>query len=277
MSEENENWLDDLPEVLREAPFIAKAKSAEDAFGQIKHAASIVGNSLRIPGEDATEEARDEFYQKIIDSVPDVVRLPEDWSDDEANATFRSRFGVPEEAKDYEPADVEDFEWDDSYLDTLRAMAHQAGMSKAQFKRFTETTAAQQMAADEINESNLSEARESLKKEWGAAHGERMQLIENWMKLSDAPEAVRDMAADGNLTPDAANWLYEIASQYAKGGRKVAEDEPGKDKHGLTPLEAQDKIQEILNDKDYFNAASPRQKMLKQRMLELQQMIDDVA
>jgi len=263
-----ESWVDTLPEPLRNAPFLAKAESAEDAFAKITHAANVLGRSVRFPDDKTTPEDREAFYQRILDAAPDVVRLPGDTDDPEAMEAFYARFGVPKESKDYVPGQKENWEWDADYLAELGDMARAAGLNKAQFKRLTEQMAERGVKLDEASEHQVHAENEKIKATWGEAHDANMTLIKNWLSMSEAPESLQDMINAGNLTVDSASWLLSMAKQF------VSDDDDNRNKGDtrggpLTPAEAEEKIQEIMNDPAYFNARDPRHQILKQKMSRL--------
>lgn len=262
-------WLDELPEQLRASPFISKAESLEDAVAKIQHAADYMGRAVKFPTEDSTPEDRAAFTAKVLENAPDLVQLPADYDDQAAVAAFKLRFGVPEESKDYAPADVENWDWDDEYVNNLRGMAQAAGLNKNQFKQFTKELATSGVSQEELRLSDLTAAKSEIKKEWGETYDERMTLMAGWLELSDAPGDLKDMVKEGNLTSDTANWLYSVAKQFTGDVKNLTSDED----HGkgtLTPMQGTEKVAEILADPAYFNVADPRHKMLKQRMFEAQ-------
>ena len=71
MSEENQSpeggsWKDALPEALRDAPYFKKAETVDQVLADLQGAAAWQGNSLRIPGPDATPDL-------TVDSSVDLV------------------------------------------------------------------------------------------------------------------------------------------------------------------------------------------------------------
>lgn len=279
MSDDNTpEWVQELPEVLRGAPFLSKAETPEQALEQIHHAANYMGRAVKIPTEDTNDDDRNAFYQKIAESVPDLLQVPADEEDAEAMARFNERFGVPTENADYAAPDVSDWEWDPDYLSQLKETAHAAGLNNRQFKKFMTELAKQGVKQEQLNNDNAELDRDKLKQEWGGAFDERMQLIAGWLDLSKAPESVREMAKNGAMGSEAMNWLHETAKAFRDDPQmKQQREEAGTGR--LTPLEAQEKIAEILNDPAYFDNTDPRHKILVKRMHEAQLAVagDDAA
>jgi len=262
------SWIDELPAELQAAPFIAKAESAADALGKIQHAADYMGRAVKLPTEETSDEDKAKFYQKIADGTPDLVRIP-DGEDADALAAFNTKFGVPEEVKDYEAPEVKDWDWDSDYVQTLRGYAKEAGMNKRQFTKFMDALATHGVEQDEVDRLNVDKVANDLKKSWGAAYEDRMTLVKQWMALSKAPPELTDLVESGNMTPDAMEWLHETAKKFS-GDVGDATDKDKLTPGQLTPLEAQEKIHEIMNDPAYFDASNPRQKLLIQRMAKYQ-------
>lgn len=262
------SWLEELPEVLREAPFIAKAKDATEALGKIQHAADYMGRAVKLPTEETSAEDKAKFYQKIADGTPDLVRIP-DGEDEEEVKAFNTKFGVPEEAKDYEAPTVKDWDWDDEYVTTLRGYAKTAGMNKRQFTKFMDALAQHGVEQDEVDRINVDKVSNDLKKAWGAAYDDRMSLINGWMALSKAPPELTELVSSGNMTPDAMEWLHDTAKKFT-GDVGDATNKSDDTRGSMTPLEAQEKIHEIMGDEAYFDASNPRQKILIQRMAKYQ-------
>ena len=59
------SWLDSIPEEFRDKPSFTKYKSLEDFSKGYDNVTKMVGNSVRIPTEESTEEELNEFYTKL--------------------------------------------------------------------------------------------------------------------------------------------------------------------------------------------------------------------
>lgn len=266
MAEENENWLESLPEPLREAPFIGKAASLDDAVGKLAHAAQLLGTSVRIPGEDAKPEDVEAFFEKAA-SVPGLTRLPSP-EDTEGLAAVLAKLGAPGDAKEYELPEVSDFEWGDEVSSALRESAQKAGLTKAQFKQLAEAIGENERNAAVTANSQAQQEQEALKQEWGAAYDERVNEVTRWLDGSSAPAELREQAAAGGLTAATMNWLHDTAAQF-KGDKAPAGSDGKGGESTLTPAQAKHEIQNVLANEAYFNPADPRHGDLKKKMVEL--------
>ena len=59
------NWRDSLAEDLRSEPSLKDFKDINSLAKSHVSAQKMLGGSIRIPGEDASDEARQEFYSKL--------------------------------------------------------------------------------------------------------------------------------------------------------------------------------------------------------------------
>lgn len=152
------------------------AKSvAKSAYEQSK----LLGNSIRIPGENATDEEK---------------------------AAYREKLGAPKDAAGYEftaPKDLpEDLPYDGERADAFKAKAHELGLSKAQAANlhdwFVGATVEDYKAvggkqAEEQKAVAVSETAK-LVKEWGPLDGEQMRT-----NLAFADKALREVGGDEAL------------------------------------------------------------------------------
>lgn len=268
---DNAEWREELPEIFRDAPFIGKAESAEDALSKIVHAADYMGKAVRIPDADTPADKKDEFYKKIAEAAPDLFRLPDE-EDADAQATFFKRLGRPDELTGYEAPTIDDWDWDKDYVTKMQTMAFEAGLSKRQFNQFMAGIANSGVASDAATELATGENVEALKKEWGAAYEDRMKLVTGYLALSKAPDSLTDLVKSGQMDQAGMDWLHEAAAQFTSDPEMIKQrKKAGDGGDGLmTPDEARVKIQEIMEDKAYFDSSNPRQKILIQRMVQLQ-------
>src|SRR3990170_781823 len=80
------DWRTGLPDDLRSHTALADIKDVGGLAKSFVNAQSLIGRSVRIPGEDASAEDREAFYQSLT-KVPGVARLP-DGNDEKAWAQF---------------------------------------------------------------------------------------------------------------------------------------------------------------------------------------------
>jgi hypothetical protein len=260
-------FLESLPEGLREAPFLSKAESIEDAMAQLTNAAGHMGNSLRIPGPEASEEDVTTFQGKVMAKYPQLMLSPEH-ADDDGRAALMHSLGLPKEAGLYKVEEGFAIEGED--LGALKNRALEMGLTQKQFKNWSEQIANEQATIRESGETAKAEAQELLKGKWGAAHDQRLAQIAKLAEDTEAPDIIKAMIADGALDVEAAEWLFTMNEQLGVG--EAAElDAQGKGNPTviMTPDEAQEQLHEI-EVKLYAPGVLPAEKeRLSKKRLEL--------
>ena len=269
MTDENTSapaeWLAALPEQLRDAPFLGKASSPEDAVQKLAHAAKLVGTSIRIPSEDASDDDREAFYNKLAE-VPGVAKLPLS-DDEEGMAALLSKLGAPETPEGYKPPELEDFSWDETTFNNLRKYAKDAGMTTAQFNKFAKQLAQEQQQSSQEQQQAAEEARKALRLDWGDTLEDREALIRGWMDKSEAPEDLRNMLDSRSLPLETMKWLHEVAKQFKGEVNPISKDREAT-KVVIDPAEAREKIATTLQDMTNMSPADPRYQDLQRKLIE---------
>lgn len=256
MSEGEEgNWKDSVPEALRDAPYFKNAENMEQVVNDLTNAAQYQGNSVRIPGPDAGAEDWGAFEIKMREKVPDLIKV--DTESEEGRMSLMKRLGLPDNVEGYEAG--EEGAW-------LADVAHKSGLTKAQFKSLV----------DGVNETNKSKKNESdatraveleaLYDEWGLSKPKKLEHIKGLAQLTDIPASIAKAVEDGTADAATLRWLDAMASQFAEASN-FADDKNTTE--NLTPIEAKSRIQELMNNPDYFKE-NDIGKSLRLKMVELQ-------
>jgi len=264
------DWRASLPPELGTAPWIRSAPSLEQAVADMQRAAEVTGNSLRIPGPDASEQQRQEFYQRVLEKAPGLMPKPAD----EASLKLALKaLGMPDDPGKYQLPEIEGMEIADERVGELRAMAHQAGLTGKQFEGFM-----QQMLSQDVQ--RMADARAAadsdlaqLKGEWGSAHDTRMQQIVQLAASTDAPQDLVEALQSGGINADTLRWFHTLVERMgAPEGGAVADQGKQPAKGPLTPAEAFAQLEEVeaqLVGK--FDIPAERKQYLMKRRLELMQ------
>lgn len=165
----------DIREWINKTGFKGPKDIAKSAFEQQK----LLGNSIRIPGEKATDEERNAFLDKL---------------------------GRPKEAKGYTfeaPKDLpEDLPYDGERAGEFRGLAHSLGLTDAQARGIHDWYASKTVEDFKAHgagtaEKQLTSAKEQtaiLVKEWGPLDGDQMRT-----NLAFADKALREVGGDEAL------------------------------------------------------------------------------
>lgn len=237
-------WQDDLPEAMRDAPFIGKAESMEDAIQQIHNAAGHMGNSIRIPGPDAGEEATSTFRAKVIEKFPDLMLKPQ-IGDAENYDAIMAQLGMPDDAGKYKAP--EDVGLDEGKIGKLAAMAHKGKLTQAQFEALVSDLAAEDSEISEAQQQAQQDGLDRLKGEWGLAFDKKMADAAQALKDTEAPEALAAAMEAGTLPPETLRWLAGIGDQLGSEPTSIGDDGKGVNAGVMTPEEAEQQITEIMN------------------------------
>jgi hypothetical protein len=242
---------------------LADVKDVPSLAKQFVDAQSLLGNSIRIPSEDAGEEDRRKFHDKLVEKVPGLIPTPNP-EDKEAMSALFKRMGRPDAPEQYEvPEGV-----DATKVSDFAKTAHGLGLSKSQFKAIlTEINTAAGTRQEQQTEAHLAEIR-ALKQEWGIVYEDNIQLVNSVMKGTGAPKEILEMAADNKLPANALKWLYNIGKQLGTEGINFKKDESTT---RLSPAEAQIRVGEIMDDHKgpYWDASHPAHQATVQRVIDL--------
>ncbi len=260
------DWKASLPDDLKgDASFtdfkdvasLAKVKAArkEDVASLAKSyrdTKALVGSSIRVPGPDASPEARQQFKDRLKKDLPEFMELPTDPEKRKAaRKEILESLGWPKDAaKEFtlESAGVQLEAGVKLDENELRQAAVELGLDKDGFKKLAGKTAAAQAAA-----LNRAKAEQSvLKGEWGAAYEERRGLALAALEKTGAPQDVQDAIKNGTAPAAVVKWAYGLAKSVGAEAREIG-SQGGGSSTTLTTTEALARLQEIENREEYNN------------------------
>lgn len=269
MGEQN-NWRDGLNDEFKSAE---QLKDYTDLNGLAKshiELQKMIGGSIRVPSEDASDEDRQKFYEKLQAKVPNLAVMPDE-DDAVATQAFWNKVGVPEEAAGYAlPEGV-----DADSMGNLAAMAKEAGLTKNQFSKLAEKLSGENAETDKAAREALEAQHNELFKEWGGAKDEKLTAINNMLKNSDAPDTLVQAVKDGNVGADFLKWADGMIKSLGSEGKEISGQPKNSPTH-LTPSEAEARINEIMNNNDhpYWNNASGGHAAAVKKVMDLQRVVN---
>lgn len=244
MSEEQANestvaddWRSGLSEEVGKDPSLADIKDIDGLAKGYIHAQKMVGaDKVVVPTKDATDEERSAFFNSI---------------------------GRPESAEKYEVPTENMPEGADASPENLTAFfeeAHKIGLTKSQaaaLVRWQASQAADVMSGYETEATQQQqEATVSLKKEWGSAFEQNLDLAKAAVKRYGGQELFDHLDETG-LGNDP-----RLIMAFAKIGRAVSDDEIIGGGHGQSflrsPAEAKIEIQAKMRDGEFMKAYGDR-------------------
>jgi len=264
MSEDG-NWRDALPDDIKAEESLAPFEDVTGLAKSFIETKKMVGNGLRIPGEDANDEQRQKFYDKVLESSPALMLKPNLEDEEAANAFYKS-LGRPEDPSKYEPVKVGEFAFDEERETAIRAAAHEAGLSGAQFKGVVSKMLEHDKAALATAEATNMEQMTALKQEWGLAFDDKKAVAEK--VRATFFEFIPAEAMDAR-TIQAMN---AIGAQMLEGDAGIGDHRNEGDDDTMTPADARAEIAEIMENKEhpYWNPMHPGNADALLHMVELQ-------
>lgn len=259
--------LDVLSETYRNDPSIKDFKSIDDLAKSYVNAKSMIGNSLRIPSEDASDEAKAEFFKKL-ESVPGIVRFDENKLD-----VIYDKLGRPQTPANYEVKFDETLNKNPDLQQGFLSKAHEVGLNSKQAQAIVDyQNQFIRAAADQLKEQVL-EYQDQVKRELGPEFQNRMVAANTGVKMmaNKYPE-LGDLLRNNPLFanhPAIVNMFANVGKQAIEGSAPTGE--AGAMKFGMSAAEAQSRINEIRHNPNHpsKNPRDPNHKMELERLQEL--------
>ncbi len=216
-------WIDDVPEDYRGEKSLSKYQSVGDLAKGHVHLSRMMGNSVKIPGEDSTDEERNDFYTKM---------------------------GRPETADNYEyarPDMPEGMSYDENSEKAFKQLAHDQGLSQNQlgsildfYNKFAlDSQIDQKLHMDEA----YFKGEAALQKEWGhKGYDGNVAIAQRAMKEFGGPELTK------LLTDDPRGSHPALIKAFYQMGLKSQEARPLDAEHDSSFLDvtsAQKEIEEF--------------------------------
>ena len=264
------DWRQSLPEEMRADPALANFETPDQMAKSFIDMKAYQGSSIRVPGEDASQEAREEFVAKLMEHSPNLVQKPDSENPESIN-NFWKMAGRPDEVAGYEiPESITSLEGDakpsEERMTALAGIAHEANLTKDQFKTVMEKVTELDTLATTAQAEAHAEAWKGLEKEWGSTMDERVNTAMAIAKATKAPEFMQEAIQKKEVSPEFVKWMFALSESFK--GEGVNMDMGGQTDGKMTPIEAKEKIAEIMANREHpYWKADPD--ALK-RMVELQ-------
>jgi len=254
--------VDSLSDEVKANPTLNQYDSLEAALNGHIATKSAMGRSIRIPGEDAGETDKQEFYQKLMNNAPNLMEKP-DFSIKEQADEFYKTLGKPDEFSKYENPEG-------SNLDTeveaqLREVLYGANLTNQQYQEVVSKLSSMNDQTVENNQFVQKEGMDALAGKWGMTLEGRMAQAKQMNE-----EFYPGRNFDG-LAPSEIEALHNIhTSMTGKGAQGPSQPETPP---GMTPSEAEDQADEImrrLHDPKSEMTREEKSKLMDKRIKMLQ-------
>ena len=262
-------WKDKLPEGVKGWGEVSDSKSEESFWEQMSNMRSMMGQSIRIPTDDASKEDKAAFNQRLMDKVPNLMQKPDVDNVDVMDA-FYNQMGRPEEAEKYNAPELtapEGIVIQDELADSFKGIAHKHGLSQKQYEGVIKDYTASSV---EIAQGQLEEQQNSMKglnDEWGMKFDGNMEKAEA-VRIKYFNDVVPNLATAG---ADTVKAFANIADRFGKEGSSNLIEETREHTNVVAPIEAQERLNEILSNKEhaYWDAHDPTHQQAVDKVVEL--------
>lgn len=264
------SWKDYLSDDLKSDSSIQDFKDLDGLVKSYKSSQSMLGSSIRIPSEDASDEVKNEFYSKLKE-VPGITKLP-DFDNPEEVASFYNQLGRPESSDKYEFNFSEDMAVDNESLNQFKELAHSIGLTNEQAKKLAEFESNRYNQYNERLTESKQNAESTLKEVWGNDYNNRLAGAKEVIKMygDKFPDAVQELVSGpaGN-NPAFLSMLSELYGSLKESGTVNMSN--SNLNYGMSAEEAKMKIQDIMGNPShaYFNDSDPNHKDAVSKMSKL--------
>ena len=227
------DWLAELPDDLKSNATLTKFTDVPSlASSYVELEKRIGGDSLILPGPNATDDEKSAFFSKI--GRPDT-----------AEAYELPKEGMPE-----------GFQVDDKRLSSIRDKAFALGVTKQQFAGLIRADAEYQHGAvqefEQAQKIKIEESTQALMKEYGAAFDQNITLATAAVREFGGQELVDRYAESGEgRNADTIKAWLAVA-------KAIANDEVlgtgSSTKFALSPGEAESEIVKLMTDEKFQQA-----------------------
>lgn len=242
------NFRNSLSEDLQGEASLADFKDVNGLAKSYVNAQRMLGNSLRVPGEDASPEAREEFYQKV-EAAGGLMRAP-NFEDAESMNALYNNLGRPETKEGY-AAEIEGMEFDNEALGQFNQLAHDAGLTNKQYETMLNVYSQEKLQEAQYQEQVQEQFTQQAKEMWGPDFNNRIEAAKavKDMYSEKYPEAMQALLQGPNgSNPALLSMLAELSGTFQEKG---VVGTSSKHQFGVSSEEAQDKISEIMSNKSH--------------------------
>ncbi len=203
--------------------------------------------------QDALKSYRELEKLMGADKAGRTVLLPKDESDVETMAALLKRLGHPEKADDYGIKAPEGL--GDEFAKSAAEQFHKLGLTKKQARELSEWWNSRQKERMEAMQRDMSAASEKeladLKKEWGKAYNENVELARRAGKKFGIDEATFDAMEKSVGSRKLIELMHKIGSSI--GEDKAAGIDGSTPSGAMTPSAARAKIDALKQDKAFVD------------------------
>ena len=244
-----------LPEEFKDDAAVNKFKEPVELVKAYKEAQSFIGQSIRVPTENAGEADVNAFREKLKTKVPSLV-------DSKDEKGLARAFGVPEKAEEY--AIPEEAKFTEEETKAFRERATSLGLSKKQADAVLKAELQQRTNAANAIKENLA----SIEKDWGAGTKERLEKIATVAERFGFDKEWIAGVRDGKVPLNALNPFFKMMNAIGAEGGELGKNN-GFTSSKPTPEEAERQLAELSKNPAFLNPKDPTHAHLQKEFMRL--------
>ncbi len=216
---------------------------------------SMLGKSVRIPGNDASDKQREDFYTKLSE-VDGVVKVPSNPEDADGWGALYKKMGRPDSVEGYGV---------DADERTLN-LYHSLGLNPSQARALEERGAQAKKNTVDARVEAAKIGNENLRKDWGDGYDRNMTNAALAAKQLGGEELYNAMKSDEFL---GGEMFVRAMAEAGKiiGDKKIPLNSTA-ESFNMTVDEAKAQISELMQNPDYQNSvkwAKDKMKLLHKK------------
>lgn len=216
--EPNAEWKNTLPPELRDNPSLADVNDVATLAKRFVDTKSLVGQSIRMPTDDAGRETIEEFTNKILGNANLGLMKRPDPENPDAMAQVFDSLGRPKDPSGYAAPEGVDPEM----FGSLAATAHELGLTKAQYEKLAQTQSQAVQQRIQAITQERDQGIQQLKGEWGAAFDQKVDRSAKLVKALGGHPMLEEALSKGEVDSATLRLLDKVASQIGGEGSQIA-------------------------------------------------------
>lgn len=248
-TEAPKEFVDTLSDDLQGLSNLRDFKSANELAKSYVELQRMVGNSVRIPAEDASDEAKQDFLDKIKDVDGVLIKNDEKLFDKLGRPEAPEKYNL-EELVTQELAGIPEIGQE---VENFKALAHEIGLTEDQARKLVDNQVQQRTKQIELQQAVRTDSEQELRKAWGQEYDNRIAAAKQAAtiyseKHGDAMSELIHGPAGNNPA------LIHILADLAEGFKEKGHEGMQATNFGMTPEMALDKIAEKRADPGFMKA-----------------------
>ena len=257
----------ELSEELRAAPALQDIGDVASLAKNYVDQAQFLGNAIRPPGPDASDEDKATFFAKVQEHAGTALVPRPDPEDAESREAFAKAMGRPDEAAGYAAPEIENFNTD--LFDSAREMFHKLGLTQEQAAGLAEYRHGEMVEQYNAVVATMTQQHGELQQEWGMTYQPRLEALGAWLVKESAPKEIAEGVKE--MPTNQIKFLHSIMTRLDTGEGGSQHQQGGADSNVMPPAEALARANELMarlhkmnpGDTEYAGLAAKRLQYMK--------------